>query len=188
MKKSALFIGLSVSWLAAVAQGQGGISQSDIDGFRAAYAATTGTKAIHNALANNAINALALNHENLNNLDTHFSHRVPSKGITNQRSSGRCWLFTGLNVLRAQAMTEHKLPKLELSQSYNFFWDQLEKSNLFLQGVIDTASKPFEDRTVDWLFANPLSDGGQYTGIADNLMKYGVVPIEVMGETASSKS
>lgn len=188
MKKSALFIGLSVSWLAAVAQGQGGISQSDIDGFRAAYAATPGTKAIHNALANNAINALALNHENLNNLDTHFSHRVPSKGITNQRSSGRCWLFTGLNVLRAQAMTEHKLPKLELSQSYNFFWDQLEKSNLFLQGVIDTASKPFEDRTVDWLFANPLSDGGQYTGIADNLMKYGVVPIEVMGETASSKS
>ena len=59
MKKSALFIGLSVSWLAAVAQGQGGISQSDIDGFRAAYAATPGTKAIHNALANNAINALA---------------------------------------------------------------------------------------------------------------------------------
>lgn len=188
MKKTIFFIGLSVScsWLAVSAQGQGGISRSDIDGFRAAYAGTPGAKAIHNAIANNSIKDLALNHENLNNLDTHFSHRVPSKGITDQRSSGRCWLFTGLNVLRAQAMTEHNLPKLELSQCYNFFWDQLEKSNLFLQGVIDTASKPFDDRTVDWLFANPLSDGGQYTGLADNLMKYGVVPAEVMVETNSS--
>lgn len=189
MKKSVIIAGLAMSWLAAAAQtDSGGISLKDIEGFRASFAATPGTKALHNAIANNPINSLALNHENLNNLDTHFSHRVPSKGITNQRSSGRCWLFTGLNVLRAQAMTEHNLPQLELSQSYNFFWDQLEKSNLFLQGVIDTASKPFEDRTVDWLFSNPLSDGGQYTGIADNLMKYGVVPIEVMGETESSKS
>lgn len=189
MKKSVIIAGLAMSWLTAAAQtDSGGISLKDIEGFRASFAATPGTKALHNAIANNPINSLALNHENLNNLDTHFSHRVPSKGITNQRSSGRCWLFTGLNVLRAQAMTEHNLPQLELSQSYNFFWDQLEKSNLFLQGVIDTASKPFEDRTVDWLFSNPLSDGGQYTGIADNLMKYGVVPIEVMGETESSKS
>ena len=189
MKKSVIIAGLAMSWLTAAAQtDSGGISLKDIEGFRASFAATPGTKALHNAIANNPINSLALNHENLNNLDTHFSHRVPSKGITNQRSSGRCWLFTGLNVLRAQAMTEHNLPQLELSQSYNFFWDQLEKSNLFLQGVIDTASKPFEDRTVDWLFTNPLSDGGQYTGIADNLMKYGVVPIEVMGETESSKS
>ena len=189
MKKSVIIAGLAMSWLTAAAQtDSGGISLKDIEGFRASFAATPGTKALHNAIANNPINSLALNHENLNNLDTHFSHRVPSKGITNQRSSGRCWLFTGLNVLRAQAMTEHNLPQLELSQSYNFFWDQLEKSNLFLQGIIDTASLPAEDRKVDWLFANPLSDGGQYTGIADNLMKYGVVPIEVMGETASSKS
>lgn len=183
-----LSVGLSFTCLAVMAQGNGGITQSDIDGFRTAYASVPGAKAIHNAIANNEIDKLALSHENQNNFDAHFSHRVPSKGITNQRSSGRCWLFTGLNVLRAQAMTEHKLPKLELSQSYNFFWDQLEKSNLFLQEVIETASLPFEDRKVDWLFANPLSDGGQYTGIADNLMKYGVVPIEVMGETQSSKS
>lgn len=168
--------------------GKGGISQTDIQKFRSEYAATPGTKALHNAIAGTNINTLALNHENLNNFDNHFSHRVPSKGITNQRSSGRCWLFTGLNVLRAQMMSEHNLPQLELSQNYNFFWDQLEKANLFLQGIIDTADRPDDDRTVDWLFSNPLSDGGQYTGIADILMKYGVVPIEVMGETASSKS
>lgn len=166
----------------------GGISPQALEQIRKAYEATPANKALHNALSNTSIAVLAINSDNQNNFDDHFSHRVPSKGITNQRSSGRCWLFTGLNVLRAQMMAEHNLPKLELSQNYNFFWDQLEKSNLFLQGIIDTAKLPDDDRTVDWLFSAPLSDGGQYTGIADNLMKYGVVPIEVMGETASSKS
>ncbi|MCM1077708.1 MAG: C1 family peptidase [Bacteroides sp.] len=168
--------------------GNGGISDADIANFRNAYEKTPANKALHNAIANNPIKSLAVNHANKSNFDANFSHRVKSKGITNQRSSGRCWLFTGLNVLRAQMMRDHNLPKLELSQSYNFFWDQLEKSNLFLQGIIDTASLPQDDRKVDWLFSNPLSDGGQYTGIADNLMKYGVVPIEVMGETNSSKA
>lgn len=192
--KKALFLlgaGIFLSFPAAFAAGPtgaGGISGDDIANFREAYNKSASAKALHNAIANNDINSLAVNHSNKRNFDDHFSHRVKSKGITNQRSSGRCWLFTGLNVLRAQMMAEHKLPMLELSQSYNFFWDQLEKSNLFLQGIIDTASLPQEDRKVDWLFSNPLNDGGQYTGIADNLMKYGVVPIEVMGETNSSKS
>ena len=183
MKKSLFFIGAAFALAFPVFADApaGGISASDIANFRNAYEKTPANKAIHNAIANNDINALAVNHANKNNFDTSFSHRVKSKGITNQRSSGRCWLFTGLNVLRAQMMRDHDLPMLELSQSYNFFWDQLEKSNLFLQGIIDTASLPDDDRKVDWLFANPLSDGGQYTGIADNLMKYGVVPIEVMG-------
>lgn len=193
MKKSLFIIGAAFSMafpsvLAATPDKTGGISQSDIENFRSAYDKTPANKAIHNAIANNDINSLAVNHSNKNNFDATFSHRVKSKGITNQRSSGRCWLFTGLNVLRAQMMRDHDLPKLELSQSYNFFWDQLEKSNLFLQDIIDTSSLPADDRKVDWLFSNPLSDGGQYTGIADNLMKYGVVPIEVMGESNSSKS
>lgn len=192
MKKSLLIIGAAFSLafpsILAGVPGNGGISESDIANFRNAYEKTPANKAIHNAIANNDINALALNHDNKNNLNTDFSHRVKSKGVTNQRSSGRCWLFTGLNVLRAQMMRDHNLQKLELSQNYNFFWDQLEKSNLFLQGIIDTSSLPIDDRKVDWLFANPLSDGGQYTGIADNLMKYGVVPIEVMVESNSSQS
>lgn len=181
-------IGISMVALTANAEKPQAITSDDLNDFRTAYAATPGTKAIHNAIAGTDINVLAVNHENRNNFDTHFSHRVKSKGITNQRSSGRCWLFTGLNVLRAQMMEQHDLPMLELSQNYNYFYDQLEKANLFLQGILDTSSLPADDRKVDWLFANPLSDGGQFTGIADNLMKYGVVPIEVMGETNSSKS
>ena len=166
----------------------GGLSPQHLERIMSAYQGTPADKAIHNALAGTDINVLALNAEKKNNFDTHFSHRVPSQGITNQRSSGRCWLFTGLNVLRAQMMNQHDLPKLELSQSYGFFWDQLEKANLFLQGIIDTASLPEDDRKVDWLFTNPISDGGQYTGVADIITKYGVVPIEVMGESATSQA
>jgi bleomycin hydrolase len=69
-----------------------------------------------------------------------------------------------------------------------FFWDQLEKANLFLQGVIDTRTKPLDDKMVEWLFKNPLSDGGQFTGVSDLVSKYGLVPKEVMPETNSSEN
>ena len=72
---------------------------------------------------------------------------------------------------------------MEFSQNYLFFYDQLEKANLFLQGVIDTKELPFDDRKVDWLFSNPLSDGGQFTGVSNLITKYGLVPSEAMPET-----
>lgn len=77
---------------------------------------------------------------------------MPGKGITDQKSSGRCWLFTGLNVMRAKMIQQQGLGSFQFSQSYNFFYDQLEKSNLFLQAVIDNASKPMDDKLVEWLF------------------------------------
>ena len=79
----------------------------------------------------NDINKLAVNNDSKNNFDTYFSNKVNSKGITNQKSSGRCWLFTGLNVIRAQVIAKYNLPEFELSQNYNFFWDQLEKAKPF---------------------------------------------------------
>ncbi len=167
---------------------KGGISADMLDRLSATYQNTTADRALRNAAATVSLDKLALNAAARNTADNNFSHRVPSKGITNQERSGRCWLFTGLNVLRAQMMKEHDLPKLELSQCYNFFYDQLEKSNLFLQGMIDYADRPMDDKMVDWLFRHPLNDGGQYTGLADNLSKYGVVPSEVMAETFSSNN
>ena len=173
---------------AFAANPKGGITPEMLPKIKQAYQGTAADKAIHNAISNNDINKLAINTDARNSFDTHFSHRVPSKGITNQRSSGRCWLFTGLNVLRAQMMNEHNLPRIEFSQNYNFFFDQLEKANLFLQGIIDTSDRPMEDQTVDWLFKNPLGDGGQFTGVADIITKYGVVPSDVMVETYSSNN
>lgn len=137
-------------------------------------------KAIRNALAGTSIGILAADESSILPVDDHFTYRVPNKGITDQASSGRCWLFTSMNVLRSSAINRHHLDGLELSQAYLFFYDQLEKANLFLQGVIDTRQKPMDDRTVDWLFQNPLSDGGTYCGGADLVEKYGVVPVEVM--------
>lgn len=167
-------------------RGQGGITPEMMNELRKSYSGTSADKALRNAIGGTDIKTLALNQENRAGFDTRFTYKVASKGITNQKSSGRCWLFSGLNVLRAQAMKQHNLPQLEFSQNYNFFYDQLEKANLFLQGVIDTRQRPMDDKMVEWLFRNPLSDGGQFTGVSDLIGKYGVVPKEVMPETQCS--
>lgn len=165
----------------------GGISAEMLKVIQGSYKETAAEKAIRNAIGANSIKALTLNQEKQLGLDTDFSVKVESKGITDQQSSGRCWLFTGLNVMRAKAIARFDLPGLEFSQAYSFFWDQLEKSNLFLQGIIDTADKPMSDQTVEWLFKHPLSDGGTFTGVADIVSKYGLVPKEAMPETYSSE-
>ena len=173
----------------AIAQTKnGGISEDMLGRIRQGYQGTPEQKAVKNALATNSIAALAINGENLAMIDTHFSHRVKTKGITNQKSSGRCWLFTGLNVLRAKMIDKYGLPGFEFSQNYNSFYDLLEKSNLFLQAIIDTKDLPLEDRKVDWLLKNAIGDGGQFTGVSNLLMKYGVVPKEVMPETFQSEN
>ena len=149
---------------------------------------TPADKAIRNAMANTSIAVLATDASTLTAVDDHFTYRVPNKGITDQQSSGRCWLFTGMNVLRSKAINQYQLPELELSQCYLFFYDQLEKANLFLQGIIDTRKKPADDRMVDWLFENPLSDGGTFCGVADLVQKYGVVPKDVMPDNYQSNN
>lgn len=167
---------------------KGGISAEMMQQIKQSYQNTASDKAIRNAIGSNDIRKLALNQDNLRAMDTHFSVKVNSKGVTNQESSGRCWLFTGLNVMRAKAIAKHNLGAFEFSQVYPFFFDQLEKANLFLQGVIDTNDKPMEDKMVEWLFRHPLSDGGTFTGVADIVSKYGLVPKDVMPETHSSEN
>ncbi|MFA7116304.1 MAG: C1 family peptidase [Bacteroidales bacterium] len=166
----------------------GGITKEMLQQIKKEYKGTPSDKAIQNAITHNDIKKLAKNFSDEANRDFHFSNKVISKGITNQDRSGRCWLFSGLNVLRAKTIANFDLGKFQFSQNYTFFWDQLEKSNLFLQGIIDTKNLKITNRKVDWLFSNPLSDGGQFTGISDNLVKYGCVPSEVMPETYSSNN
>ena len=177
----ALAVGIS-------AMAQGGISDEALKKIKEGYKGTPEEVALRNAISRNDINKLAVNLESQANIDTYFSHKVPSKGITDQESSGRCWLFTGMNVLRAEMIKKYNLGPFQFSQNYSFFWDQLEKSNLFLQGIIDTKSLPADDRKVDWLFKHALGDGGQFTGVSDIITKYGLVPAEVMPETYSSNN
>lgn len=150
---------------------------------------SSGFKAIATAMASNSIDDLARNTKNKTLFDDYFSIETPKQNIHNQKSSGRCWLFSGLNVLRSRFALAHKDSlKVEFSHVYLSFYDQLEKSNLMLQSMIDYASKPLEDPKVQFFLKNPISDGGTFCGVADLTEKYGVVPMEVMPETYSSQN
>lgn len=191
MKKILLTLSLCAAAMTAPAQNRtaaGGISPDVLKQIRAAQPEATATRALRNALAGTSINQLAKTAANPATTDTYFSDEVKSKGITDQQQSGRCWLFTGLNVLRARTIARFGLGDFQFSQSYNFFYDQLEKSNLFLQAVIDNAAKPMSDQTVEWLFKNPLSDGGTFCGVQDVVTKYGLVPADVMPESYNANN
>lgn len=146
------------------------------------------TRALTNAINNSDVQQLALNRENEGMLDKYFSNRINTKGITDQKSSGRCWLYTGLNVMRIQVINRNEMESFELSQTYPFFWDQLEKANLFLEGIIATVDKPLDDKRVDWLLKNPIGDGGQWTGVVDVIGKYGLVPADIMPDSKNSEN
>ena len=186
MKKFLFAICLLAS-ATAIAQ-NGGIDAAMMEQIRTGYKGTAAERAVKNALATTSIATLATNGDNLAMCDTNFSHTVKTKGVTNQKSSGRCWLFTGLNVLRAKMIVKHDLKEFEFSQNYLSFHDLLEKSNLFLQGIIDTRTLPLDDRKVDWLLKNPIGDGGQFTGVSNLVMKYGAVPKSAMPETYQSEN
>lgn len=165
-----------------------GISAQTLAKIQKSYKNNAEDKALRNAMFNSEINKLAQNSDNSTAFNTYFSNKVNSQAITDQKSSGRCWMFTGMNVLRSKAIRKHNLPPtFQFSQVYTFFWDQLEKSNLFLQSVIDTRGKDFNDKTVEWLFKNPIGDGGQFTGVANLIEKYGIMPADAMPETYSSE-
>lgn len=185
MKRTLLTVSVLAMAMSSFAQG---ISADMLKKMEAENKVTGSEKAIKNALAATSVASIALNQENQYEKNTYFSNSVPSIGITDQKSSGRCWLFTGMNVLRAQMIREQNLGGMEFSQNYLFFYDQLEKANLFLQAIIDTRKKDMNDQTVMWLFQNPLSDGGTFTGVADLVSKYGLVPKGVMPENYASNN
>ena len=108
MKKQIVLAFFLAATFSAQAQ-QGGISSEMLNQIKQSYQHSASDKAIRNALGTNSIDQLAVNQENLANFDTHFTYKVKSIGITNQKSSGRCWLFTGMNVLRAQMINQYKL-------------------------------------------------------------------------------
>lgn len=188
MNSKHLFLSLALA-LAAGASAQtkdGGISRQMLDDIRKAQKMTVSDRALANAIAANPIDNLAKNHANAGELDTYFSVETRKQSITDQQSSGRCWMFSGFNVLRSNFALRTDSLTLELSQSYLFFYDQLEKANLFLQGVIDMSDKSMEDQRVQFFFKNPINDGGTFCGVADLVDKYGLVPKAVMPETYSS--
>ena len=190
MDKRILIIAAAMA-LAASSEAQtkdGGISSQMVKEMQKAQKMSRSDKALANAIAANAIDDLAKNRGNAGQLDTYFSIETPQQSITDQKSSGRCWMFSGMNVLRSRFAQRTDSLSIVFSQAHLFFWDQLEKANLFLQGVLDTAKKPMDDTRVQFFFRNPINDGGTFCGVADLTAKYGLVPKEVMPESFSSEN
>ena len=190
MKKTTLALGLCLALATtAGAQKQGGISASMLQQIEKSQGSTATNKALFNAVASNRIDNLAKNFSNRNTFDTHFSVETTKQSIHDQKSSGRCWMFSSFNVFRADFARHHADSlSVEFSHDYLFFYDQLEKANLMLQGIIDNAKKPMDDVRVQFFFKNPLNDGGTFCGAADLAPKYGLVPKSVQPETFSAEN
>ncbi|KAI5795819.1 hypothetical protein FPQ18DRAFT_273352 [Pyronema domesticum] len=122
--------------------------------------------------------------------DTHiFSNKLDMGApVTNQRSSGRCWLFAATNVFRVGLIRKYKLNGFELSQSYLFFWDKLEKANFFLEQIIDTVKEPLDSRLIQYLMHGPVGDGGQWDMVVNLVEKYGLVPQAIYPDSFNAKA
>lgn len=165
------------------------IGKAELKEIQESFVKDASTTALQNVITNNkGLSTLALNHEKLGKVDHYFKYRVDVKGITDQLSSGRCWMFTSMNVLRPSVMKQFNLSDFDFSHSYCFFWDMFEKSNLFLENIIATADRDINDRDVVTFFKSPVSDGGVWNLFYDIAEKYGVVPQSVMPETEHSNN
>jgi bleomycin hydrolase len=174
------------AFAALAADPQGGLTSEQIKTLMQSVQMDAPTRAAMNAVTNNDIRDLILNREITASNDDVFSFSLPTKGITDQENSGRCWMFAGLNVMRQEVIKRYKLEDFELSQSYMAFYDRLEKSNVFLEFVIETRSRDLLDREVDHMLDDPVSDGGYWGYVVGLVEKYGVLPKKFMGETKSS--
>jgi len=152
----------------------------------ASFHADEGNIARQNALANNSINSLAIDQATRTKQQHLFSDLIEVKGISNQKSSGRCWIFAGLNILRPVVIDKYDLSEFEFSQNFLFFYDKLEKANLFLNQMVHMRERDIHDRELEFLLDSPIGDGGQWNMVVDLVDKYGLVPMSAMPETYAS--
>jgi bleomycin hydrolase len=156
--------------------------------FRRGFEANPAYKLAVNAVTQTPVDDVVLNRKVVTNTDFTFSHWLDDWAVTNQKGSGRCWMFAGLNLFRVGAMKKMKLKDFEFSQNHTLFWDKIERANYFLESIIETAARPVDDRVVAFLLAEPLNDGGQWNMFANIVHKHGLVPKALMPETESSSS
>ena len=157
-----------------------------VEGFSKEFDKNAINRIKQNVLAETPVAKVALNHSVAAYRDHTFSNVLDDWSVTDQKRSGRCWIFAGLNLLRVGAMKKMNLKSFEFSQNYITFWDKFEKANHFLEAIIETASLPIDDRTVLFLNGAPIIDGGQWDMFVNVVKKHGVVPNAAMPETESS--
>ncbi len=158
----------------------------ELESFRRAFESDPRNRVALNAVTKTTVKSVAMNRQAVVRCNHIFSHVVSAGAATSQNQSGRCWMFAGLNLFRMSAAEQMNLEDFELSQSYLFFWDKLERANYFLENVLKTLDEPKDGRLIAWLMANPVEDGGQWDMFVNLVKKYGVVPKQAMPETESS--
>ena len=159
------------------------IDNEDLKQVRSEFLDTPKYRNTQNAVMKNGIKKSITNQSEINSHPFVFSIDVDSNKVLNQKQSGRCWDFSGLNFIRYHIEKEHHIKDMELSPSYVYFYDKLEKGNYFYQNIINTADRPLSDRLVNWLFTTPQQDGGDWPLLTNLIEKYGLVPNELMPET-----
>ena len=159
-----------------------------IDTWRTTFAADKGARLAQNAVTKTSINDIALDRTVVTAIDTSMSIQLDTWKVANQKKSGRCWLFAGLNFLKQHVIGGLDLEWFEFSQSYLHFYDKLEKANWLLTSMIELADRPLDDRLVSRLLSDTMGDGGQWDMFVSLIDKYGVVPQYAMPETESSSN
>lgn len=158
------------------------ITAEMLEKFKKNYDEDKTAKVFTAAAAKTVLSDVAFSPMDAAKLEYSFSVEIPTRGITAQKQSGRCWLFASMNVLREIVAENCNLEKFELSGNYLAFWDKFEKINFFLESIIDSADLEVSDRTVNWILSG-LNDGGQWDMMVSLIKKYGIVPASVMPDT-----
>jgi len=166
----------------------GALTQDDLSQFQSDFIANPSRHLMQNVVTQRDVNEVALDRTIVMEANHSFSTSLDDWTVTNQARSGRCWMFAGLNLFRAETKNILNVKQFEFSQNYVMFWDKMERANYVLEAVIETADRPSDDRTVSWLLQHPLGDGGQWDMFISLVKKHGVVPKTVMRETESSSS
>ena len=164
------------------------ISLNTLAGCEARFDQQANSRLAMNAVTKAGINSVSASYDLQRRMRYGFSLELETGKLTNQKSSGRCWMFASLNTMRVKVMEKLNLETFELSQNYPLFWDKLEKANYFLESILDTLDEPVNGRLVSFLLSAPLNDGGQWDMFANIVAKYGVVPKEMMPETFHSSN
>ncbi|MYW62934.1 aminopeptidase [Streptomyces sp. SID8379] len=164
------------------------ITPAQLEHFEKEFAARPANRLMQNAVTQTPVDDIALDRRIVTAVDHSVSHHLDDWKVTNQKKSGRCWMFAGLNLLRVGAAEKLGVKDFEFSQNYVLWWDKFERANYFLESIVATSDRDVDDRTVAHLLGDPISDGGQWNMFVALVAKHGLVPKSAMPETDSSSA
>ena len=166
----------------------GEITKKQIEKMRKEFESDSSARVAQNAVTSNNLSSVTLRRDLVQEIDFTFSTKLDEWKATNQKSSGRCWLFATLNLFRPGTMKKMNVKEFEFSQAHIHFWDKFERSNHFLEAIIETSGRPVDDRTIHFLLSDPIGDGGQWNMAMNLIRKHGLVPKSAYPESNSSSS